>query len=227
MGNDAEARIRERHDSGDYEGATTEALRAYGSEILSLLLALHRDPAAADDAFSLFSERLWLSLETFAFRCSMRTWAYRIARAASIDVRRAEGRNARRVSPLSATSQVSAFVAKIRTETHTYLRTETKTELQKLRDMLTPEEQLLLVLRVDRRMAWVDRAKLELPVIEIESDYSALLQEPDAPLPDQSIDEDDPAARKKEAARLRKRFQLVKQKLSDLARARGLLASKP
>lgn len=191
----SETRIRERFDAGDLGAATTAALETYGPEILGLLLSLHRSEDEASDAFSLFAERLWTSMDRFEWKCSMRTWAYVVARRASHDVRRAEHRHEKRAVRLSEVDDVAALVAKVRTTTLTILRTETKSALQKLREELPEEDQMLLVLRVDRKLAWDDLAR----VFDAEADP------------------------KKESARLRKRFQLVKEKLFTLGKQRGLI----
>lgn len=195
-----ETAIRTLFDAGDLRGAATTTLRLYGPEILGLLSSLHRDQDEAADAFSIFAERLWSSLERFQYKCSMRTWAYVVARRASHDVRRAAQRAERRAVPLSDADGLAELVAKVRTATMTILRTETKSELAKLREELPPEDQLLLVLRVDRGLSWNELALVFLG--EAESDEGAT---------------------KKESARLRKRFQLVKERLLELCKQRGLL----
>ena len=199
-----EATIRRHHEAGDHDAATTAALKAYGPEVLGLLMALHRDETQASDAFALFGERLWQSLPGFRWQCSLRTWAYRIARAASVDQRRADRRRARRQVGLSA--GVSQVAAEVRTATLTYLRTEKRSAIQQLRDELPADDQTLLVLRIDREMAWLDLATVFLADQEIDHDKAALVRE---------------------SARLRKRFQLVKKRLLETARARGIVRSEP
>jgi RNA polymerase sigma-70 factor (ECF subfamily) len=187
--------VREAWQAGDMAAATTATLRLYGAEILGLLVGLHRDHDVAGDVFSAFSERLWQTFDRFEWKCSVRTWAYLLARRASHDHRR---KDKARV-PLSEVSAVSALVARLRTETLTYLRTETKDEIQKLRDELPEEDRMLLILRVDRQLAWEELARVFLDGGE--------------PAPEEV---------KRESARLRKRFQLVKEKLLELGRRRGL-----
>lgn len=196
-----EQSIREAHAAGRYGDAATATLRKYGSEVLGLLVALHRDHDEASDAFSVFSEKLWSTLPVFAWRCSMRTWVYMLARRVSRDVRRGEGRRRRRNVALSDAG-VSRVAVEVRTKTLTLLRTETKNEMTKLRESLPEDDQMLLVLRVDRDLAWNDLALVFLESKE---------QEPDA------------ETLKREAARLRKRFQLVKERLLEMGRERGLL----
>jgi RNA polymerase sigma-70 factor (ECF subfamily) len=192
-----DAIIRRAWDAGGASAATTETLQRYGREILGLLVGLHRDEDEAGDVFSVFSERLWVTFDQFEWKCSVRTWAYLLARRASIDLQRQ--RKGGRV-PLSDLSEVSALVARVRTETLTYLRTETKDEVARLRDSLPEDDRMLLILRVDRQLSWDELARVFL-----------------------AGDEDPkPEALKRESARLRKRFQLVKEKLLEMGRAKGL-----
>ena len=89
----------------------------------------------------------------------------------------------------------------MRTKTRSTLAANRRSTLTKLRDELPIEDRMLLILRVDRKLAWDEIAL-------------AFAEDSDA-----FSDED----RKREAARLRKRFQLVKQRL--VARARDAFAS--
>jgi RNA polymerase sigma-70 factor (ECF subfamily) len=187
----AETAIRSAFDEGDFDGATTIALRSYGAEIYGFLVALSKSEADASDAFSLFSERLWRTLSKFEWQCSMRAWSYRLARNALVDVKRGQRRGA---VPLSAVSEIAD---RVRTETATFLRTETRTELQRLRATLPEEDQELLVLRIDRDLSWQELAR-------VFAGDSVML---------------DDAELAREAARLRKRFQLVKDRFLALAKA--------
>lgn len=96
----------------------------------------------------------------------------------------------------------------MRTETLAFLRTEKKSRLQALRDSLPEEDRMLLVLRVDRGLAWNELAR-----ILAEGEPGELDDGPQL----------DALALTREAARLRKRFQLVKDRLRELARKEGLL----
>lgn len=195
---------RSRWEAGDFDGAATLALKLYGPEIFGFLLAMHPHEDAASDVFSIWSERLWRGLPAFRWDCSLRTWVYVVARNASHRYGATEGRRARRNVPLSNCSAVEQMAATVRTETLTYLRTETRSEVERLRASLPPQDQELLILRVDRKLAWSDLARVFL----------------------QGGDEGEAAsedALKREAARLRKRFQLIKERLLALGRARGLV----
>jgi RNA polymerase sigma-70 factor, ECF subfamily len=192
-----EGAVRIAWEAGDMGRAVAETLKLYGAEILGLLVGMHRDRDVAMDVFSGFTERLFTSFDRFEWKCSVRTWSYLLARRASADYRR--GERAGRV-PLSQAAVVSELVARVRTETLPYLRTEAREEIERLRDELPEDDRLLLVLRVDRELAWDDLARVFL----------------DGQLPAAS-------ELKRESARLRKRFQLVKDRLLQLGRERGLL----
>jgi RNA polymerase sigma-70 factor (ECF subfamily) len=197
-----EQEVRHLCESGSYEGAATEVLRGYGSEIFGFLVAIHPSEADASDAFSELAEAIWRGLPRFAWESSVRTWAYAVARNITRTRKRNAARRDRRVVG-GSDSVVQEVAERVRTQTKAFLRTENKTRLQALRDSLPEEDRMLLVLRVDRGLAWNELAR-----ILSEGDGS------DAP---------DDVALAKEAARLRKRFQLVKERLRELAKREGLL----
>ena len=142
-----EREVRRLCEAGDHDGAATLALRGYGSEIYGFLMALHRDEQDASDVFATFSEGLWLALPGFAWECTLRTWAYSIARYGSNRFYR-DGRRAKNNSPLSVVA--SRLMEQVRSQTAEHLRTENKNEITLLRESLSAEEQMLLILRVDR-----------------------------------------------------------------------------
>ena len=148
-----EASVRRLCGAGAYDLATTAALRAYGQEVLRFLCALHKNEADASDVFSVFAEDLWRSLSSFAWECSLRTWAYTLARRASFRTSRQKRRHAG-----GSPSAISKLAQVVRTETFTYLRTETKTRIRALRDTLPEEDRVLLMLRVDRGLSWDELA---------------------------------------------------------------------
>jgi RNA polymerase sigma-70 factor (ECF subfamily) len=96
-----------------------------------------------------------------------------------------------------------SLVRSVRVSTAAFLRTEAKTKLQALRDALPEDDRLLLTLRVDRRLEWSDLAR----VFHDGEDGPAL----------------DGEVVKREAARLRKRYQIVKDRLREAARREGLV----
>ncbi len=195
--------IRTRAEAGDIDAATTAALRCYGPEIYRFLIAFNGGEAAAADVFSLFSEGVWRGIGAFDWRHSLRSWAFGIARKASLRHRRDRGRRAAREMPVEAYSQIEAIAADIRSRTRSFLRTETKNRFAELRDDLPPDDRALLILRVDQKLSFIDCAL-------------AMRDEDDAG----ELGEDD---LKREAARLRKRFQLLKERLLEVGRAEGLV----
>jgi RNA polymerase sigma-70 factor (ECF subfamily) len=197
-----EVEVRAFCDRGEYAAAATATLRGYGPELLGFLVAVHRSELDAADGFSELSEVIWRKLPTFAWESTLRTWAYGIARNVSRTLRRNAKRRVRREGP-AGESALEAVANAVRTETLTYLRTEKRTRLQALRDLLPEEDRMLLVLRVDRNLEWSDLARV------------LGERERDAPLEGASL--------AREAARLRKRFQLIKNRLRELAKREKLV----
>jgi RNA polymerase sigma-70 factor (ECF subfamily) len=196
-----ERALTKRLSEGDRDGAATQVLESYGSEIYSFLVAIHRSETDADEVFALFAEAFWQALPTFAGNSTFRTFAYAIARRLSYRYRRDSARKKKRLHTLES-SDTSRLVLELRTRTAVFLRTETRSRLVELRASLPQEDQELLMLRVDRDLTW-------------EALADVLRGDDETPLT--------PEARKKEAARLRKRFQLIKDRLRDMARREGLL----
>jgi RNA polymerase sigma-70 factor, ECF subfamily len=198
MSDALEAEIHALWDRGDFEGAATATIKGYGDEVFSFLIARLRAEDRASDVFGQMCEDLWRSTPTFEWRCSMRTWIYRLARSAAV---RFERSPANRRDRRMALSQVSEIADQVRSRTLVHLRTEVKDEFQKLREQLDPDEQTLLVLRIDRDLGWNE-------IAEIMAD---------------GADEDAPEGRARASARLRQRFQTLKKRLRELATERGLL----
>jgi RNA polymerase sigma-70 factor (ECF subfamily) len=190
-----EARLAKLCAERDYNAAASLAIQSYGPEIFGFLRATvgSDDPS---EAFSDFAEGLWKGLPTFAWNSKLRTWAYGIARNVARGRRRERARRERRAA--ADASMVEDIAQKVRTDTLSILRTEKRTRLQALRDALRPEDRMLLVLRVDRGLPWNDLARV----------FS---------------DRSDDAGIAREAARLRKRYQIVRERLREMARAEGLI----
>lgn len=198
---DIEAPLAERLSAGDRDGVATGLLAAYGAEIYSFLHAVHRDGDDTDEVFSLFAEALWKALPTFENKSTLRTFAYAIARRVSMRYRRDAARRRKRFDTLES-SALGEIVAEVRARTATFMRTQTRSRIAALRASLPEEDQELLMLRVDRKLPWD-----ELVVV--------LRGEDEPPLSE--------SEHRREAARLRKRFQLLKDKLREMARREGLL----
>lgn len=95
-----------------------------------------------------------MTREKFGWHSSFRTWVYAIARNACFSHARGVKRRG------STTDSVSALVQEVRTETVVFLRTETKDRLAEIRAALEPDDQALLILRVDRQLPWRDIAQV-------------------------------------------------------------------
>lgn len=195
MRQETEQRIRSLWERAAYNEAAEIAIRAYGPEIMSYLAALAPDLTCAGDAFSAFAEDLWRALPGFRWECALRSYAYGLARNALLRVARDPYR--RRASPLSRSPEAHALAEEVRTATAEHLRTETKDRVARLRERLDPQDRELLLLRVDRGLSWQEVARV-------------LCDAPPAP------GETEQAHLARTAARLRKRFERIKETLRKL-----------
>jgi RNA polymerase sigma-70 factor, ECF subfamily len=193
---DHEARIDACLRAGDLQNAATSAVEAYGPEVLGFLVTLLRDESDASEAFSQACEDLWRGLPGFQQRASMRTWFYTLARHAAARLRRSPSRAPRRRLPLTELSEVADGV---RSRTLPYLRSEVKDQFAAIREGLDESDRALLVLRVDRRLDWLEIARV--------------------------FCDDDPSEGElvRTSGRLRKRFQAVKLEIRRRASELGLL----
>lgn len=180
-----EDQVRSLLAAGSIRDATTQALRVLGPEILGFLSGVLGDDDG-DEVFSAFSQRLWQSLEGFQWRCTLRTWAYVLARHEISRFRRGARRHVEGRVPISELQEVLVAVRKTRSTL-----AARRSALTRLRNELPVEDRTLLILRVDRNLSFEDIAL-------------AFADDP------QALGDDDI---KRESARLRKRFQLIKQRL--------------
>lgn len=193
---DVEAAIAGLRAQGKLNEAATLAIERYGDEVLGFLDAMLRDPADSADAFAQACEDLWRGLPRFEARCSMKTWFYTLARHAASRLLRASRRER-----LTSLDEISDLAHVVHSRTRLHLQTEVKLGVAAIRDALDEPDRILLVLRVDRAMSWADIAR----VVASEREASSA------------------QALSRAAARLRKRFQLVKQTIRERAIAMGLL----
>lgn len=200
-----EREVKALCDEGRKDEAAERALRGYGPEVYGFLAAQHRDETAAADVFALWSEKLWMGLPRFGWECSLRTWAYAVARNASVSHLRTAQRRARREAAVPISELAMRVADEVRTRTHAFQKTEVKSKMAALRGSLSEEDQALLTLRIDRKLEWKDIARVML----------GEEGEPEA------------AALARESQRLRKRFQMVKERLVEMARREGLIGGDP
>ena len=191
-----EEQVRSAHRGQDYERAATLLIEGYGPQILAFCAGRLQSRQEADEVFSIFCEDVWRGLSGFAWRCSARAWAYTVARHAMSRYLSGVWRH-RGELPLSRSPEL---MARVRTRTQTLLRTESKSKLRELIRQLPEADRLLLSLRLERELSFA-----ELAVVMSDS--------PEVP---------DDAALAREAARLRKRFQLVKERLKAMGEQAGL-----
>jgi len=187
-----EQRIGACLDRGDVKQAATEALRGYGPQILAYLSGVLRDDEAAAEVFSEFSEDLWRGIGAFRRESSFRTWAYRLAWNAARQLARDPFR--KRGQRLES-SEWSAIAQEVRSSAASQRQFEIHGGLAKLRTALHPDEQSLLILRIDRELSWKEVAQV--------------MSESGTPL---------------DEAAWRKRFERLKGRLHKMAKKEGLLA---
>ncbi|MEM1418780.1 MAG: sigma-70 family RNA polymerase sigma factor [Myxococcota bacterium] len=183
-----EAALRDAHAAGAYQRALTLLVEGYGPELLGFVAVLLRDEEDAREVFAQACEAMVRGLPGFEGRSSFRTWSYAVARNAAFNFRR------RRVPLRLDTTRELRLVREPRVSTQPHLKTENKALLARLRAELDPASQALLTLRLDRGMTWLQVAEV-------------LAERPLAP------DE-----RARAAARCRKRFDRIKERLRDAAR---------
>lgn len=167
-------------------------VRDHGPGILGFLATLLRDDDAAREVFSEFGEELWRAMPRFERRSSVKTWAYAVAYRCALRHRRRLAR--RRTRPIHD-SEYSRLAARVSEASRSFARTEAARRLDVLRASLSPAEQTLLVLRLDRRMSWDEIAEVL------------------------------GASSRATPATLRKRFERLKARLRTLAEREGLLLS--
>ncbi|HEY0989087.1 MAG TPA: sigma-70 family RNA polymerase sigma factor [Kofleriaceae bacterium] len=184
--------IRALLEAGDVRRATTRALQELGPQVLGFLSGALGDDDA-DEVFSRLSVRLWKSLAGFQSRCALRTWIYVLARQ---EIGRYQRRARKHVNGRVPISQLADVLEDVRLRTRTTVVAERQRTVSKLRAELPIEDRTLLILRVDRRLSW-DEVAL------------AFVADPETCTE---------ADKKRECARLRKRFQLIRERLVKRAR---------
>lgn len=157
MSAELEAAIRADAERGDHASAATRALQLYGAELFGYLRATAGNDDLAHEAFAELGEDLWLGLPAFRWESSLRSWLYTLARNALGQLRRDPKRKAARNLPLSLAPEVAEA---LRTATRDVDRTAVKDEFRALREQLAPHEYELLLLRIDRELAWRDIAAI-------------------------------------------------------------------
>jgi RNA polymerase sigma-70 factor (ECF subfamily) len=180
-------------EAGDIHGAATLVIQELGPELLGFLVVLIRDRSDAGEVFADVCVRIWKGLATFRWESSLRTWCYVLARRAAGHHRRSRDAWKTRHVPLSDAGDLEPLIVRIRTTTLAGLREQDRTRAERLREQLSPDEQALLTLRIDRGLEWRDLAQV---------------------LADHPLEESEVT---RAAAALRKRFERLKERLRALA----------
>jgi RNA polymerase sigma-70 factor (ECF subfamily) len=194
---DLESQIRSLREKGELQGAASRAVEGYGPEVFGFLVAVLRDEHDANEVFSQTCEDLWRGLGAFEGRCAVRVWFYTLARHAIARFRRSPHRRRGRHVALSEASELAA---QVRSRTQPHLRTSVKDRFAAIRDSLSEDDRALLILRVDRGMSW---REIAVSLAEAPGDADGKLR--------------------RHEARLRKRFQLLKEDIRVRAQTSGLL----
>jgi RNA polymerase sigma-70 factor, ECF subfamily len=183
-------RVRDLLSAGQVSAAAGEVMRELGPSVSRYLRSIVREEADADEAFSSFAEALLRGLARFRGESAVKTWVFRLALHEAFDVRATPWRRrARRL----ATAEASALVDEIRGSTAPRLERQ-RLAVDRLRQQLGPEEQALLVMRVDQELSWAEIADILAGSGE-----------------DVSL------------AALSKRYERIRKRLEELARRGGLL----
>ncbi len=185
-----EAAVLAALDRGDVRAAATGLIHGHGPAVLRYLRSILRDEGSAADAFSHWAECVWRGLGGFRREASVRSWAFRVAWNSARQVRdETWNRKVRRFQ----TGEASALADAVRTRTAIAAERQ-KRALDEVRRELSPEDETLLVLRVDQGLSW--------------KEIAAALAEEGTTL--------DPNA-------LMKRFERLKERLRKMAMEQGLL----
>ncbi len=144
--------------------------------------------------FADFCEDLWKGIAGFRKQSSFRTWAHKVAwNAAQMFWRDPFRRRVRRL----ATSEYSLVAERLRVSSLHRDSLTAADRLAKLRESLRPDEQTLLILRVDKGLSWKEIAHVLAASEDASPDVGAL----------------------------RKRFERLKERRVRMAEKEGLIES--
>lgn len=197
--NDTESVIQAALRVGRYAEAATVAVREYGPDVCGFLISMADDEVDGREAYSQCCEDVWRGIREFRGDSTFKTWMYRLACHAFHRSRRDPYRRRKRPLPEGAGGDWEAAVY---SSTLSYLRTDVRNGVARLRKRLDPDDQMVLILRVDRAMSW--------------NDLAAVFLGEDA----------SPEALRTQAAALRKRFERTKVRIRELAEQEGLVPPK-
>lgn len=154
MERDLDVEVRAALARADTRAAVQATMEALGEELRAYLMSTVRDADTASELYAELGEQLVIGMPRFRGESSVRTYVYAIAwNLVRYQRRRTRRDRAHRELHVSE-SRLQAPGP--RTATAPHLRTTSKLRLAEARSRLTPEELTLIVLRVDRGMAWAD-----------------------------------------------------------------------
>ncbi len=152
-----EGRVATLRARGDHSAATAAILRELGPGLCGYLIAVLRDENDAQDVLADVAVHVLTALPRFRGDSTVKTWTYRIAWRTAMRHRHDPGR--RRAIELRS-SLAEELAAEARQSTAIYRRTTTLAWLERIRAELTPADQSLLTLRLDRDMSWGEVAQV-------------------------------------------------------------------
>ena len=180
-----ELEIRRRFEAGDLDGAMRVAIEVYGGEIYGFLVGLSRNRTQADDVFGAACEAMWRGFPKFRWESTLRIWAYTIARNEFFR----QATAAKREVLIDKVPALREAMTAVRTTTPMHQRSEVHEQFARLREELAPEDHMLLGLRLDRKLAWTEIARV--------------------------LGTGETANLSRDAAALRKRFERLKERLRE------------
>jgi RNA polymerase sigma-70 factor (ECF subfamily) len=183
-----DAEVRDLVTSGRMREAGEVLLSRLSPELRSFLHLLLGNVALADEAHSGTCERLWRGLDAFRWECPLRSWSYIVARREANRCRMRHARASAHETTLSKADQVAAS----RTSGTGKVSTGSADRIESMRASLSDEDRDLVVLRVERELAWKEIA-------------AAFLED----------DEANAETIAREAARLRQRFHGIRVRLAS------------
>jgi RNA polymerase sigma-70 factor (ECF subfamily) len=191
-----ETRIREAWACGDFKRALDIFVRAHEPGIRGYLAAWLHSRSRADDAYGMFAVDLVKCLPGFRWECSARSYGYVLAHRAACRYLKAERRYTELPDQLMA-----GLAAPVQTRTASYLKTDFKERVRALRELLSADDQALLMLHVNRELGF-----REIAAALLEDGFDASAEE-----------------LHRKGACLRQQFRQMKKRLEKLAREDGLI----
>lgn len=136
--------------AGNARAAAAEAIRVHGPRIRQYLRSLLREPDAADDAYSVWSEWMVTAIGRFQGASSLLTWSFGVARNAARRVRDDAFRRRRCSLRRGAVSRIPAARG-----SSSLRRVERAAAfLEAIRRELSETDREILALRVDQGLGW-------------------------------------------------------------------------